>query len=108
MLKTLWAKRRWAFHDGVIADALTKRDGNSVTMWKTFGTGHLSIVDEDKELANRRQLWEDHGRNLRPHRQLAGRWTGSNDMQLDAHRRHSEIQTSKLTCQPCTVRVIFF
>ena len=38
-------------HDSMIADALTKRHGNSVTMFKFVKTGQLSIVIEDKELA---------------------------------------------------------
>ena len=38
-------------NDSMIADALTKRRGNSVTMLKFVKTGQLSIVVEDKELA---------------------------------------------------------
>ena len=51
------AKCRWVPHDSMIADALTKRRGNSVTMLKFVKTGQLSIVDEDKELAERHQFW---------------------------------------------------
>ena len=56
-------------HDSMIADALTKRHGNSVTMLKFVKTGQLSIVDEDQELAERQQFREVRGRNLRPPRQ---------------------------------------
>ena len=50
------AKCRRVPHDSMIADALTKRHGNSVTMLKFVNTGQLSIVDEDKELAERHQF----------------------------------------------------
>ena len=63
------AKCRSVPHDSMVADALTKRHGHSLTMLKFLKTGHLSIVDEDKELADRRQFREVHGRNPRPHRQ---------------------------------------
>ena len=54
------------------SNALTKSHGYSVTKLKFFKIGQLSIVDEDKESAERRQLREVHGRNLRPHRQQEG------------------------------------
>ena len=66
-------------HDSMIADALTKRHGNSVTMLKFVKTGQLSIVDEDKELAERQQFREVRGRNLRPHRQHEGKSSGPVD-----------------------------
>ena len=66
-------------HDSMIADALTKRHGNSVTMLKCVKTGQLSIVDEDKELAERQQFREVRGRNLRPPRQHEGKSSGPVD-----------------------------
>ena len=60
-------------HDSMIADALTKRHGNSVTMLKFL----KCIADEDKEMAERRQFREGHGRNLRPHRQHEDKTSGS-------------------------------
>ena len=55
-------------HDSMIVDAFTKRHGNSVTM-KFLRSRQISIVDEDKEVANRRTFREEHGPNLRFHRQ---------------------------------------
>ena len=79
-------KCRWVPHDSMIADALTKRHGNSVTMLKFVKTGQLSIVDEDKELAERHQFREVRGGNLRPHDstgvKAADLWTGNNDTLL--------------------------
>ena len=51
-MRSLRANCRWAPHDSMIADALTKRHGNSVTM-KFLRSGQFSIVDEDKKVANR-------------------------------------------------------
>ena len=39
-------------------------------MLRLLRDGVLSIVDEDRELANRKTYREKHKRNLRPHRQL--------------------------------------
>ena len=48
---------------------IDQRHGNSVTLLLKFlKTGQLS-VDEDKELAERRQFLEVHCRSLHPHRQ---------------------------------------
>ena len=66
-------------HDSMIADALTNRRGNSVTMLKFVKTGQLSIVDEEKELAERQQFLEVRGRNQRPHRQHEGKSSGPVD-----------------------------
>ena len=69
----------------MIADALAKRHGNSVTMFKFVKTGQLSIVVEDKELAERQQFREVRGRNLRPHRQHECQSSGP----VDWEQRHA-------------------
>ena len=53
-VQTLRARSRWAPHERMVVDALTKRHGNSVTMLRLLRDGVLSIVDEDRELAMRR------------------------------------------------------
>ena len=70
-MQTLRANCRWAHHDSTIADVLTKRHGNSVSMM-FLRSGQFSIVDEDKEVASRRTFREEHGPNLRFHRQREG------------------------------------
>ena len=55
----------------MIADAFTKRHGNSVSMM-FLRSGQFSIVDEHKEVASRRTFREEHGPNLRFHRQREG------------------------------------
>ena len=67
-MQRLRANCRWAPHDSTIADVLTKKHGNSVTM-KFLRSRQFSIVDEDKEVTNRRTFREEHGPNLRFHRQ---------------------------------------
>ena len=67
-MQTLRARCRWVPHERMVVDALTKRHGNSVTMLQLLRDGVLSIVDEDRELANRKTYREEH--NLRPCRQL--------------------------------------
>ena len=54
----------------MVVDALTQRHGNSVTMLQLLRDGVLFIVDEDRELANRKTYREKYKRNQRPHRQL--------------------------------------
>ena len=68
-MQTVRAKYHWMSHDSMVADALTKRHGNNVTMLKFLKTRQLNIVDEDKEQAEERQFREVHGRNPRLHRQ---------------------------------------
>ena len=53
----------------MIAQALTKRHGNSVTTLKFLKRSTLGIGDEVKELANRRQFQQEHDRNPPTHRQ---------------------------------------
>ena len=53
----------------MIADALTKRHGNSVTSLKFLKRSTLGIQDEVKELANLRQFQQEHGRNPPTNRQ---------------------------------------
>ena len=98
-------------HDSMIADALTKRHGNSVTMLKCVKTGQLSIVDEDKELAERQQFREVGGRNLRPHDstrvKAADLLTGNNDTLLVVQRQYRVPQNSKPTCRRRVSRASF-
>ena len=51
----------------MIVDALTNMHGNSFTMLRLLRDGVLSIVDEDRQLANGKAYREKH---LRPHRQV--------------------------------------
>ena len=62
------AKCRWV-PDSMIADALTKQHGNSVTTLKFVKRSTLGIQDEVKELANLRQFQQEHGRNPPTNRQ---------------------------------------
>ena len=68
-MRTLRARCRWALHERMVVDALTKRHRNSITMLRLLRDGVLSILDEDRELANRKTDREKRRRNLRPHRQ---------------------------------------
>ena len=69
-MQTLKVRSRWVPHGRMVVDALPKRHENSVTMLRPLRDRILSIVDEDRELANRNTYREKHTRNLRPHRQL--------------------------------------
>ena len=93
------AKCRWVPHDSMIADALTQRRGNSVTM---------SVVDEDKELAERHQFREVRGRNLRP--QHEGKSSGPVDWEQRyavVQRQYRVPQNSKPTCRRRVSRASF-
>ena len=75
-MHALRAKCRWVPYDSTIADALTQRQGNGVTMLKFLKTCQLSVAGEGKELAERRQFPEVHDSNLRPHRQHKDKSSG--------------------------------
>ena len=53
-MQTLRARCRWVPHERMVVDALTNWGGNSVAMLPLLRDGVLSIVDEDRELANRK------------------------------------------------------
>ena len=55
-LQTVRARCRWVPHERVVVDALTKRHGDSITMLRLLRHGVLSIVDEDQELAMRKNV----------------------------------------------------
>ena len=90
------AKCRWVLHDSMIADALTKRHGNSVTM---------SIVDEDKELAERHQF-----RQSTSTRQHGCKSSGPVDWEQRyavAQKQNRVPQNSKPTCRRRVSRASF-
>ena len=60
----------------MIVDALSRKHRNRETMLKFLKSGQLSIVAEDKELAERRQFGEEQGRNLRRRRQHKDKTSG--------------------------------
>ena len=79
----------------MIADALTKRHGNSVTMLKFLKSG---------QLVERRQFREEHGRvdydrfdsrRTRP----ADLWNGDNGTALTVRKEYHVTQTWKPSCQ---------
>ena len=48
-MQTLRTRCRWVPHERMVVDALTKRQGNSVSMLRLLRDGVLSVVDEDRE-----------------------------------------------------------
>ena len=60
----------------IIVNALFRKHRNSETMLKFLKSGQLSIVDEDKELAERHQFGEERGRNVRRRRQHNDKTSG--------------------------------
>ena len=73
----------------MVVDALTKRQGNSVSMLRQLRDGVLSIVDEDRELAMRKVYRETHKRNLRPHQQVDQARTGEYDQRNAVGSSHT-------------------
>ena len=100
-MHTLRGKCLWVPHDGMIADVLRKRHGNSVTMLKFFETGLLSIVHEEEELPNRHNYL---GKNMvvtcgctdSTKIQLDGRPMPNNGRQLDVQKRFRKNQNGRL------------
>ena len=100
-MHTLRYKCLWVPHDSMIAGAISKRHGHSVSMLKFFETGHLSIVHEDEELPN---LHNYLGKNMvvtcgctdRTKIQLDGRPMPNNGRQLDVQKRFRKNQNGRL------------
>ena len=96
--------------DSMIADVLTKRHGNSVTMLKFFDTGCLSIVHEEEELPNRHNYL---GKNMvvtcgctdSTKTEPDGRPMPNNGRQLDVQKRFRKNQNGRPACQPYVPRV---
>ena len=59
-MQTLRSRCRWVPHERLVANALTKRHGNSITMLRLLRDGVFSIVDEDQELAMRKTYRQKH------------------------------------------------
>ena len=96
-MQTLRARCRWVPHERMVVDSLTKSHRNSVTMLQILRDGAFSIVDEDRELANRKMHPEKHKRNLRPHRQLEPAQTVEWDRR-NAVRCSHKIKADEVSC----------